>query len=627
MLNLGRSYAVVPLYCVLAAVFFASSTLAQENVWGRKLSGEETLQWESAKALRTQAERLLREGKPAEALRVAKQVWADCARIFGAEHPEMIAAVAQSARIKGLIGERQTALELYDRARRLLRSFATDTLPTLHQDSQLRFSREYDLPLLREATAFAMQHSDDVTAAAFSAGWTVNGKSVAQELLSDALLRERATKVGAASPRITSWIELHDVRRNIPEGTVLIEFARVDDRYAAWIIPRFGPGETVLLDLGSAADIERAVDDLREGIASSGGANGLIARLGERAAEQDAIESLQAVAKLVFAPLLKHCADAKQLIISPAAALWFVPWSALPLEDGRYAIEQYHIQAAISGRDVMPRSPHLVETSVPLVLADADFDAERPAADSSQMTAESRQLDAVTAQGIARRLANVSRLPGTAMEADAIEGPLTEYIGRKPRVFRAAEAAERVVRQTVSPHVLILSTHGFALPSTSRPDRNETNSSTDGPAGLDNPLLRCGLLLAGSNRRDSAVHDIANDGILTGWEIMGLDLRGTELVVLGACDTGLGDVVDGEGTASLRQAFQLAGAGAVVSTLWQIPDADSAEIIVGMFRNLAVGQTKAHALRYAQLQQIRKRRNSGGASHPIYWAGFTISGS
>ena len=135
---------------------------------------------------------------------------------------------------------------------------------------------------------------------------------------------------------------------------------------------------------------------------------------------------------------------------------------------------------------------------------------------------------------------------------------------------------------------------------------------------LDHPLLSCGLAFAGANR----LQDGAEDGVLTGFEVLQMDLGNTSLVVLSACETGLGDVVAGEGVFGLRQAFRVAGVSSMVLSLWKVHDEATAELMENFYASLAKGTMKGDALREASLD-LRKHEKW---QHPFYWAAFLLSG-
>jgi CHAT domain-containing protein len=315
--------------------------------------------------------------------------------------------------------------------------------------------------------------------------------------------------------------------------------------------------------------------------------------------------------------------------------LWLVPWAALPLADGRYAVEQYEIDYLVSSRDLLAENAADVKTSPPVIMADPNFDLDGRASEAATRAvlrglADRRGIQTRSVTRSGSTLARVARLPATAVEAKLIAPHLRTYAGAEPAVYSDQYALEGVFKVIECPKVLVLSTHGFFLadqsdkPTGSAP-AGESSSSGAAEGAIENPLLRCGLLLAGCNDRTGA-QETGDDGVLTGKEIVGTDLRGTDLVVLSACETGLGKVSNGQGVAGLRQAFQLAGARSVVATLWQIPDRESARLMSDFFTNLAAGQTKSQALRSAQLSMIQFRREKYSAAHPFFWAAFTVTG-
>jgi CHAT domain-containing protein len=445
-----------------------------------------------------------------------------------------------------------------------------------------------------------------------------------------------------------NWVEIDAIRQRIPPDAVICDLARFrarnfasrqpkDDwlpaRYAAWIIPPANAGDVRIVDLGPATAIDEAVTAWRKIMHAALGRQGGIATEGEAAAEARLAAAGRDLARLVLDPLLAGAgARAKELIVIPDGPLWLVSWAALPLADGRYAIEAFTLRYLLASRELVPRgaAPAAVRhLHRPLILAAPDFERGRGLV-NSKANGKDR------AAGGGGLLPRVAPLPGTEREAELVAPLLARAKSGSADVATGEDATERRFLATPRPEALVLATHGFFL-SGPQPATDGLAASLLRSAGLPadaaldtdpllaNPLARCGILLAGANAATPA-GDGGDDGILTGLEIAGSDLRGTRLVVLSACDTAVGTVTDGEGVAGLRQAFRLAGAETVVATLWPIPDAETVGLMQTFFTALAEQVTPFRSLRDAQIATLTARRELLEAAHPAFWAAFTVTG-
>jgi CHAT domain-containing protein len=133
------------------------------------------------------------------------------------------------------------------------------------------------------------------------------------------------------------------------------------------------------------------------------------------------------------------------------------------------------------------------------------------------------------------------------------------------------------------------------------------------------------VALAGSNRRDTAAAD-QEDGVLTSEEISSLDLRGMEWVVLSACDTGIGEVLPREGVLGLRRAFQQAGAGTLIMSLWAVQDEAALEWMGNLYTARGEGMPTDRAVQNASVRMLERRRQAGRSTHPFYWGTFVAAG-
>lgn len=440
----------------------------------------------------------------------------------------------------------------------------------------------------------------------------------------EAVLARRSAALAGDAP----LVKLADIQARLPADGALVEYVRYrpfdprnpleqkpasslsdwsargfgDPRYAAYVL--LPSGDVRWADLGEAAAIDGQIQRFLEFL-----------RCGERRAtpcyEPEQLQPVaQALYQTVFAPVQSHLGNASHVLLSPDSQLNLVPFAALVDGQNRYLIETYTLTYLTSGRDLLRQQHTALPQQPPVVLANPDFDTA-DAQGVIQVASASRGGARSPDMGSLR----FGPLEGSALEVAAIR----PWLGEKAVVLTEAKATENALKQVQGPSILHLATHGFFLPDVSI-SLPETDVGASPPTAnrVENPLLRSGLALAGFNQRESD----GEDGVLTALEVASLNLRGTRLVVLSACETGLGDVADGEGVYGLRRAFVLAGAESLLMSLWQVGDRRTADLMQQYYERLGQGKGRSESLRQVQLAALE----NPAYRHPYHWAAFFLSG-
>jgi CHAT domain-containing protein/tetratricopeptide (TPR) repeat protein len=448
--------------------------------------------------------------------------------------------------------------------------------------------------------------------------------------------------------RVMRTISRDDIARALPEGAVLIEYARfpvcriaelrVDpDRYVALVFTASQGHHARFFDLGPAAEIDRLCREFLEAIATpppggtpaSPGSEARHAIPSRRhAAGRDSGQRLR---EIVVDRISGAFGERKTLLICADGELNRIPFEALPTASGRFLIDDYWMSYLSVGRDLVRfQSNEAGCPSKPLVLADPDFDlaidsstgpAPPPTTASGPDLAHPR-----ISRDIGRLVRRFDRLRGTRLEGRIV----ARLLGVEP--WMGASALEGRLKGCHSPSVLHLATHGFFLDDQGQPadevpeilwqGGGRSGTSRLMSASLENPLLRSGLALSGANTwlRRASLPPEAEDGILTAADVALLDLAHTDLVVLSACETGLGTIQITEGVFGLRRAFVTAGAKTLVLSLWKVADKQTQQLMSWFYAGLAKGLAREKALREAKL--CLRQRNPD----PYYWAAFICQG-
>lgn len=426
-------------------------------------------------------------------------------------------------------------------------------------------------------------------------------------------------------------VTLKTIQAAIPQDAVLVEFASYkpidamihkggSPRYAAYLLWREGQPRWV--DLGADREIDRAVVDWRQSLRCPKSA--------------DVKQLARALDEKVMRPVRKLLGEKRQILVAPDGALSLIPFAALVDESDRYLVERYSFTYLTSGRDLLRLQDHTQSKQEPLsewaslksiIVANPDFgasaDCERAARDIQLKVSDKCAPSEFDLTVLPRAI--FCPLKGTAEEAQVLK-----EIFPHGAILTQAQATEAAVKRIAGPNILHIATHGIFLrkdaensPTLAQGQRLLLQQSLLGapvaPAlSLDEPLLRSMLALAGANLRKSG----NDDGILTALEAAGLNLWGAKLVVLSACDTGVGEIVNGQGVYGLRRALALAGSESQVMSLWPVSDQGTRDLMIRYYKALQTGQGRGEGLRQVQLKMLA----DPNWRHPYYWASFIQSG-
>lgn len=420
-----------------------------------------------------------------------------------------------------------------------------------------------------------------------------------------------------------------DFTGRLPRKGLVIEYLRYDHytgldpaeaRYLAVAVN--GIGQVFVYPLGPAEPIENAVaaymSHFREGILSPNDYAAVSADL----------------VRLVWQPMAELTASADPILIAPDGALNLVSFCGLLTDSSRYLIEDHRISYLSAARDVLRPHPHRFDVSGLLAMGDPDYALTGDkrgimdwfAGPSVAATGKSDSVSVTDRSGLGRT--RLQPLPQTRQEIQRLVLSWQQHRTEPVDTFMGAQASEENFKlHAPGRRVIHLATHGFYAGS-SEPILAEMDSllATEDLAESD-PLLNSGFYLAGASAPRSAKRAATtDDGLVSAEEVARMHLNGTELVVISACESGRGDIRAGEGVYGLQRAFHLAGVRTVISTLWPIPDASTAELIPRLYADTSSSFTEA--LRKAQLDYLtRQRRLKLKNQHPYYWAAFIAAGN
>lgn len=352
----------------------------------------------------------------------------------------------------------------------------------------------------------------------------------------------------------------------------------------------------------------------------------------DTADEDEQLEIGMLAYELIWQPIQAAIGGSEYVYLIPDGTLNILPFNALVTDEEEYLIQALDVHTLTSARDLLPSEYRLADGQY-VILAGPDYDSADVVSEEELNIAKGKRSSALQVglrgAGTGLRGLSFAPLPGAEEEGRIIVDQVIEKnVARE--VFFGRQAEEQVLSNMKEPpRILHIATHGFFLEADDNLRKRLLKLQRGGelqvPPPGDNPLLRAGLAFAGINTNAQFLGDIdtVNDGVLTALEVLSLNLSGTRLVVLSACETGLGEIHEGEGVYGLRRAFQEAGVAEVISSLWEVSDAGTQALMTDFYDRLLGGQPAREALRDSQLALI----DSPEWGYPYVWSAFMMVGS
>jgi CHAT domain-containing protein/Tfp pilus assembly protein PilF len=444
--------------------------------------------------------------------------------------------------------------------------------------------------------------------------------------IQDKLARQIAN-IGQARRALSVTVE--QVQAAIPKNTVLVEYVRYphylgkskfEFHYGAVVLTADAPPRW--LTLGTARDIEASLKRYQA--------------LARKATDDEMAATLQRIYNEVWEPVEREFpSDANRVIVSPDGQLNFLSFATLLDPEKAFVAEKYSIQYVTSGRDLL-REPQPTQSKEVIVMADPKFDTEIQLA-SRDLPSQGSDL----LRGAEKREVedlSFEELGGTQKESAQLLLRFGRW-GWQATSLTGTEVSKRALRDLHGPYILHLATHGFFEPEDptleADPDESQSlgvKSDLTKSRFFKNPMHRSGLALAGANTtieawRRGEAPPIEEDGILTAEDVSTLDLKGTWLVTLSACDTGSGEARAGQGVMGLRRGFIEAGAQNLLMTLWPISDEVTVQIMSDFYEAAHQSGSAPEALAKVQREWLVKLRKEQGLANAVSLAGPFIMSS